>query len=211
MSAHESEDDSDLEEREVARATKLAHARQNAMASAMLRSRGGGEGEKTLEAKNEEIRKLREIMAKKDEELREARFEQRQLEGRLAKFDDYEKSVELKSKVASQSLRQSLTSLEKSSEDRGRLAKAECDRLLRLVSGLEKHTMHGHHLVASRTTVGLLLKIRHGLDNLKRLLEESIPGSSSGNNELLNKVCFPCSVLCYYKIPPTNESIHARI
>ena len=47
-----------------------------------------------------------------------------------------------------------------------------CRKVLRFVSGLERHTMHGLHIVASKVAVGLILKIRQGLEEMFLLLSD---------------------------------------
>ena len=99
----------------------------------------------------------------------------KQMQSRLNVLQSSEKSLEAKISSATAAWKQSSETAERALEERKRIVQSECDRLVRLVSGIERHTMHGHHAVASRTTIGLLLKTRHGLENLKRAVLEGTP------------------------------------
>lgn len=174
---------------EIKRATRLAQARHFAVQQqrpTLQSTRRGGAGlptapssssapsssllEQNLVRQLEESKRLRAAL---EEEVKECRFEMKQMQSRLALLQSSEKALE--ERVSSESVHVKLACevAERTLEDMRRLVQAECDRLIRLVSGIERHTMHGHHAVASRTTVSLLLKTRHGLENLKRVVFES--------------------------------------
>lgn len=123
-------------------------------------------------AQFEECRRLSSELELRDRELKECRYEMKQMQARLSMLQTSEQSWETKISNATSNLKQSCDLAERALEEKKRIVQAECDRLIRLVSGIERHTTHGHHAVASRTTIGLLLKTRHGLENLKRAVVE---------------------------------------
>ena len=116
----------------------------------------------------EEARRLRQALEDRECELKECRYEMKQMQSRLNLLQSSEKSMENKITSATAALKESCELAERSLDGTKRVVHSECDRLIRLVSGIERHTLHGHHAVASRTTIGLLLKTRHGLENLKK-------------------------------------------
>ena len=116
----------------------------------------------------EEARRLRQALEDRECELKECRFEMKQMQSRLSLLQSSEKSWDNKISSATAALKESCGVVERSLDGTKRVVHSECDRLIRLVSGIERHTLHGHHAVASRTTIGLLLKTRHGLENLKK-------------------------------------------
>ena len=136
----------------------------------------------------EEAKWLRQQLDERDREVKECRYEIKQLQSRLNVLQSSEKSLEMKIANATATLKHSCEVAERTLEDRKTVVQSECDRLIRLVSGIERHTMHGHHAVASRTTIGLLLKTRHGLENLKRaVLEGSSVVLPTGQVEILER------------------------
>lgn len=133
----------------------------------------------------EEAKRLRHALEEREREVKECRFEIKQMQGRLVTLQTSEKAYDTKFAAATSQLKESCDAAERALENRKRLVQSECDRLIRLVSGIERHTMHGHHAVASRTTGGLLLKTRHGLENLKRCVVEdgeSAAGAAANGN-----------------------------
>jgi len=182
------------EVQEIKRASRLSHARSQRVASsrrgpthnsqqpayadsAHTASQLHQQQEEMLSARQssqqfEEAKRLRQALDERERELKECRFEMKQMQSRLNVLQSSEKSLEAKITHATAALKQTCETAEKALEDRKRIVQSECDRLVRLVSGIERHTMHGHHAVASRTTIGLLLKTRHGLENLKKAVLE---------------------------------------
>lgn len=70
------------------------------------------------------------------------------------------------------SLWDALKALEQRVNDRRLVIAEECDGLARLVSGLEQHAMGGHHMVSSRTAIGLFIKMREAIDEIKAIIGE---------------------------------------
>jgi hypothetical protein len=157
-------------------------------------------------AQFEECRRLSTELELRDREIKECRYEMKQMQTRLSMLQTSEQSWETKISNATSSLKQSCDVADRALEEKKRIVQAECDRLIRLVSGIERHTTHSHHAVASRTTIGLLLKTRHGLENLKRAVVEggttlattSSPSSSSTVDD------FGSSAL---RAPPTSQPL----
>jgi hypothetical protein len=63
-------------------------------------------------------------------------------------------------------LRQELDEMTEDNERRNSRITLGTNELLVILSGLERHCQHGHHLVESRTTINLLLKLREGINSI---------------------------------------------
>jgi len=158
-------------------------------------------------AQFEECRRLSSELELRDRELKECRYEMKQMQARLSMLQTSEQSWETKISNATSNLKQSCDLAERALEEKKRIVQAECDRLIRLVSGIERHTTHGHHAVASRTTIGLLLKTRHGLENLKRAVIEggtTLATSSSSSSSSSSVDDFGSSAL---RSPPALQTL----
>ncbi len=103
-----------------------------------------------LMSRDEEVAYLQQKLAEKDKSLRET-----------------SELHNLKSKAAISGLWESLKTLEEKVENRKETMLEECRRLERLLTGLEQHAMQGHHLCSSRTAIGLFMKIRECLREMK--------------------------------------------
>jgi predicted RNase H-like nuclease (RuvC/YqgF family) len=197
-------EDKNDEVSEIKRAMKVANARQIAL-SAISRQHSSGYSASTrdfvhhndgnltnsvifLNLREKYSQQVEESAALKDE-LREAKYEIHNLTLRCRKAEDANRSNEVAGKALITALRQSLEKSESERLVRDQTLLEDCERLLRLVSGVEKHSMHGHHLVASRTATSLLLKIRQSINNIKGALLQQNPSSSTSylaNTVVLN-------------------------
>jgi hypothetical protein len=113
-----------------------------------------------------EIERLCQQLELKEIELREAKHEIKCLTERESeKSRPKSRAFETRERELLQdleSVRRSLESDRAKSDERCRTAVGECERLLRFVLAIEKHTLYGRHAVGSQTVVGLLLKTRQG-------------------------------------------------
>ena len=89
------------------------------------------------------------------------------------------KSVALEESIKNSSnikrLQDALSSLERIVKDRHKRLLLSCKNTLRLVANLERHTLHGLHIVASRSGIGLLLKIRENLEAMAVMIHGDVP------------------------------------
>ncbi len=113
-----------------------------------------------------EIEQLKLKLASRDDEMK---FLQRRVAEKDKLLRDASNLNTLKSKAAIAGLWEALQHLEEKVNSRKKTIGVECDRLERLIAGLEQHSMKGHHMVSSRTAIGLFLKIREGLSEIKTL------------------------------------------
>jgi chromosome segregation ATPase len=110
------------------------------------------------------------------------------LERRLSEKEDIIRDMgskhTLTHKAAISSLWDSLKSLETKVTDNSTNITSVCSRLERITAGLERHSMQGHHLVGSRSAVGLFLKLREGINEIRTLVGTTSKASHrSGENE----------------------------
>lgn len=119
------------------------------------------------------IEQLQDQLASKEMELRELKYEtqKKSLEDREVRMEHVIRIDETKQRQQISNLKKSLDSIEKMISDRGHSTAMECDRILRLLAGLERHTLHGRHTCASRTATDLMAKIRSGLEGLKGMVK----------------------------------------
>lgn len=179
---------------EIKRASRLANARMNALhqnkgsrcndaahlrSEEQLKAQTNQQMQEINRNRNstvqfEEAKRLRQALQDRDRELKECRYELKQLQNQHNTVQISEKSLESKLKAVTAEMKDSCHIAVKALDDKKIMVQSECDRLNRLVAGIERHTQHGHHAVASRTTISLLLKIKHGLDNLKRMVVDEM-------------------------------------
>lgn len=134
-----------------------------------------------LVSRDDEIQFLQRKLSEKDKSLKES--------GQLSK---------LKNTAAISSLWEALKGLEQRVNDRKLVIAEECAGLARLVSGLEQHAMGGHHMVSSRTAIGLFIKMRESIAEIKAVVGED--GDAAAKlSKLSHSVDVTKSVLYLYR------------
>jgi seryl-tRNA synthetase len=115
----------------------------------------------------DEVVQLKIKLSARDDEIK---YLQRRLSEKEDTIRDMGSKHTLTHKAAISSLWDSLKSLETKVTDNSTNISAVCSRLERVTAGLERHSMQGHHLVGSRSAVGLFLKLREGIDEIRTLV-----------------------------------------
>jgi hypothetical protein len=76
--------------------------------------------------------------------------------------------VDLKVQAIDAEYKQSYGAMKKTLSKNNKTIKSEVSKLFYVVSMIERNTLHGRHLTLSETNVGLLLKLRSGLEDINR-------------------------------------------
>lgn len=196
---------------EIKRAMKVANARQIALAAVnrqynstsyaskddILQSDGNSKNSIVfLNLRDKCNHQAEELVALK-EELREAKYEIHNLTLRCRKAEDTNRKNEVAGKALVNTLRQSLEKNERDRTNRDSLLLDDCERLLRLLNSIEKHSLHGHHLVASRTATTLLLKLRQNIDSMKCTIQQSA-------NNVINAIAQDAPIACSNTTSPSE-------
>jgi hypothetical protein len=117
-------------------------------------------------AHGDEIERLTELLELREIELREAQYELNCMRRKESeRQESYERDLNMKERELSENSEKSQRAVESERvkyEEKSRAAVSECERLLRFVLAIEKHTLHGRHAVGSQTVMGLLMKTRQG-------------------------------------------------
>eukprot|EP01041_Mallomonas_annulata_P009759 gene9759-20294_t len=176
-----SDSDARDEVAQIKHAMKVAKARQAAIGAGNRADLFELQQLKTIcDDQSTEIINLKQQLTDKDLELRECKYEWKMLKDEIKSINNAKRLEDRKGVTAITTLKTTLEAVEKAVNEQQRTLINESSRILRLVAGLEKHTLHGLHIVASRTAVGLLLKIRQGVEGMltsfvsKSIMKESI-------------------------------------
>lgn len=168
--------DKDPEIRRIRAAMKLARARQQVLRRDVVAPTRGNDDANVPVARRgvanedelvDEVVQLKMKLSARDDEIK---FLQRKMAEKEGVIRDMASKHTLSHKAAVGSLWDSLKGLETKVTDNSTNISAVCGRLERIVAGLERHSMQGHHLVGSRSAVGLFLKLREGIDEIRTLV-----------------------------------------
>lgn len=183
------------------RAVKVACARAHTLKEAQLHRIREVElhSKKEIDSQAKEISKLKEILSQRDLEIRELRYELGicNKKEKEFQFDQLAKISQDQNKVAVENLKISLRKVESKVKQRGESAVRDINCVLRLLSGIERHSLQGRHFCATRTVSDLLVKCRSSLEILRSNMQrdEWQPCQSSKSDALDNAVMDMCKNL----------------
>ena len=132
-----------------------------------------------------EIDRLQSVVKTKDDEIN---YLDKKIRTNEYSIHEMKKINEFKMKTAMETLKEKLDKVQHLFTEKHKTVEVECDQLLQLVSALERHSQHGLHAMNSRTGVGLLLKLREGLESLAEGIDMSsgAAGTGTGIGDKLN-------------------------
>jgi hypothetical protein len=115
----------------------------------------------------EEISRLEQIVMLRDEELK---YSQKALSKKDSTLEEITESQTKKIKAIEAELRDMFGKNQAAVVERHKLIDVECNNLLQHIMGLERSSMHGHHMVPTSVNVGLMVKIRESAETIKGMI-----------------------------------------
>lgn len=140
--------------------------------------------QKRCKQQQDEITKLKLKLVSREEEIQ---FLQKKLSEKDKILRESSQLNKLQNTAAIASLWDSLRNLESNINNRRALISEECLSLERLLGGLEQHAMRGHHMVSSRTAIGLFIKMREAIGEIRAAAGED-GEAAAGLGKLANQL-----------------------
>lgn len=116
------------------------------------------------------------------EKIRELNYDKQSQQHRYNKLHDQHKADEIRYEAAIHNLKQALENANHKDTFRDTTMMNDCNQLLRTIASLEKHSLHGHHVVDSKITIGLLLKAKHCIHSLKSSIDSCYKYENSNSS-----------------------------
>lgn len=212
MSGNETDDTSD-EVSDIKNAMRMCRTRQRAFQSALSSDNTSKTKEKVSDCREQEqeqsvsltllkkqhcsaIIKLEKRCIALEEELN---YTKKMLKAKDKSLEEESHLVDLKVQAIDAEYKQSYGEMKKILTKNNKTVKHEVSKLFYVLSMIERNTLHGRHLTLSETNVGLLLKMRSGLEDINNCCDDpdknknsSISGEASTFEEFQIKfvACF---------------------
>lgn len=221
MSGNESDDTSD-EVSDIKNAMRVCRTRQRAFQSSTLSSKNGAkdsadENHKQTQEQSqtlnllkkqhcEAIIKLEKRCMVLDEELN---YTKKILKTKEKSLEEESTLVDLKVQAIDAEYQQSYGEMKKILTKNNRSIRHEVSKLFYVLSMIERNTLHGRHLTLSETNVGLLLKLRSGLEDICSACD--VPNKSDTTSSLEDPRYYEVSACKHQLLLDVTKSQHPNI